>query len=198
MEYTPDNLYRQIENILDKRLVILESYTGKVKEVNKTGKDKGYIKVWSLDINGATETDSALYVLAKPSLTIGSEMIPDVGDYVKLRYRNENQLEYYAIDYDYQSYKNTLDNARVVFAYKDMLIYYNASDDSFKIKLSSDVEILLEKNPKKITFKGDVVIKGKLDVDKDISWNAATLQTHASTHTHMTPAGISASPTPGS
>lgn len=98
MEYTPDNLYRQIENILDKRLVILESYTGKVKEVNKTGKDKGYIKVWSLDINGATETDSALYVLAKPSLTIGSEMIPDVGDYVKLRYRNENQLEYYAID----------------------------------------------------------------------------------------------------
>jgi hypothetical protein len=69
------------------------------------------------------------------------------------------------------------------------------SESKIELKLGSN-KVTIESS--KITLEGDVVVKGKLDVDQDISWNNSTVKTTASTHTHGTGVGPSSSPTAGS
>lgn len=101
------------------------------------------------------------------------------------------------------------------FKFQDVTI--EKSVNSLEIKNSSGLSLTMNNSSNKWIIEGktefsdDVIMKGKLevekevhfkdklDVDKDITWDNATLPTHAKTHTHPTAApGAPSSPTPGS
>lgn len=89
----------------------------------------------------------------------------------------------------------------LVIAHKDGT-YIRVHKDIIDIVIDSDTSIKMKKDEvtiksKKVIIDGDASVKGKLEVDEEITWNNATVPTHSSSHTHGTAVGPTTAPTPG-
>lgn len=164
-----------VQKIIAKRGAV---YDAKVKEVSDTGTTAGMVKVWAQELfPNSRETDPGAWRNAYPHQLYG-HLTPDVGDVVKVRYKNflDDDLVYEAHGYE-SSRAQTGTGQKVLFEYsqggKVYSLYYDKTlpgfvirtgDQTFKMKASGsgtwtanlddgDQKVILDVSNHKITLQ---------------------------------------------
>lgn len=204
-ENIPDDLYNQIKYVVNDELKYYKTYSAKVKSVSTDSDTKGFIQVWSNQINPSDETDSSSWLPVRPANIFYSQYPPDKGDYVLVRYFNGDPsiMIYDTLDAIYYKPKKSGENNKVLFEYQketsDKLaaISYDTSKKMFthevgdsKITIDKD-DIKIENNDVKIEYNKDRIKlkRGSYYIDINASGifvSNGSITYELVAHTHIT------------
>lgn len=116
----PDDLYNQIKFVVNDELKYYKTYSAKVKSVSTDSDTKGFIQVWSNQINPSPENNSSGWLPVRPANIFYSQYPPDIDDYVLIRYLNGDPslLVYDTLDAIYYKPKKSGTTNKVIFEYQ--------------------------------------------------------------------------------